>query len=280
MLLITLVSVSAMSLSAADGRVTDARRDETGVLVHEVESPYQPGGTQIRVLLPEKLEAGRRYPVIYMLPVEAARENRYGDSLVEVQKHKLHEKHSAIFVAPTFSQLPWYADHPTNPDIRQETHFLKVVVPFVEKTYPALAEPPGRLLLGFSKSGWGAWSLLLRHGDLFGRAAVWDAPLTMERLGKYGTTDILGTQENFEKYRIPDLLRARAMDLAVESRLILSGYQNFREHHEQAHALLVELKIPHEYRDVPSPKHDWHSGWVPLTVELLLQKPADPNGGK
>jgi S-formylglutathione hydrolase FrmB len=280
MLAITLIFVPAVCLSAADVTVSAARRDETGILIHTVESPYQPGRTQIRVLLPEKIEAGRRFPVVYVLPVEAGREDRYGDGLLEVQKQELHKKHAAIFVSPTFSQLPWYADHPTNPEIRQETHFLKVVLPFVEKEYPALAEPAGRLLLGFSKSGWGAWSLLLRHDELFGRAAAWDAPLLMDRLGKYGTTGIIGTQENFEKYRIADLLRGNPQEPGGEPRLILSGYHSFREHHEKAHALLTERKIPHEYRDTASPKHDWHSGWVPVTVELLLRQPTGPDRGQ
>jgi hypothetical protein len=57
-------------------------------------------------------------------------------------------------------------------------------------------------------------------------------------------------------------------------RLILTGFGNFREHHQQAHKLLVSLKIPHAYRDGPARKHDWHSGWVPQAVELLMGKPA------
>lgn len=57
------------------------------------------------------------------------------------------------FVAPTFSQVPWYADHPTDLKIRQETYFINVVLPLVEQTYPAQKSPDGRLLLGFSKSG-------------------------------------------------------------------------------------------------------------------------------
>ena len=44
--------------------------------------------------------------------------------------------------------LPWYADHPTDVGIRQESYFLKVVLPFVERTYPARTERDGRLLLG------------------------------------------------------------------------------------------------------------------------------------
>ena len=56
-------------------------------LVHEVQSPYQAGKTEIRVLPPDKLEGGKRYPVVYVLPVEARSETAQhrgqpsGDSL-------------------------------------------------------------------------------------------------------------------------------------------------------------------------------------------------------
>jgi hypothetical protein len=100
-------------------------------------------------------------------------------------------------VAPTFSHLPWYADHPTDKEIRQETYLLRVVLPLVERTYPVQSQLEGRLLIGFSKSGFGAWTLLLRHPEVFGRAAAWDAPLMMDRLGKYGTDGVFGTPENF-----------------------------------------------------------------------------------
>jgi S-formylglutathione hydrolase FrmB len=250
--------------------ISEARRDAHGFLVHEVRSPYQAGKTEIRVLLPDQLEPGRRYPVIYVLPVEAGKESRFGDGLREVKRRNLHNQLQAIFVAPTFSHLPWYADHPTKADLRQEAYFLQVVVPFIEKTYPVRAGAGGRLLLGFSKSGWGAFSLLLRHPDVFAKAAAWDAPLLMDRPGRYGSGDIFGTQENFEKYQITKLLEGRAGKLQKGRRLILLGYGGFRGHHEQAHALMQKLGIDHEYRDGPARKHDWHSGWVSEAVELLL----------
>jgi enterochelin esterase-like enzyme len=231
--------------------------------------------TQIRVLLPDKLEKGNRYPVVYVLPVEPGTQNRFGDGLLEVKKHDLHNKLGAVFVAPTFSHLPWYADHPTKPESRQETYLLKVVVPFVEKTYPVQVEAGGRHLLGFSKSGWGAFSLLLRHPDVFGKAAAWDAPLMMETSGPYGSGAIFGTQENFEKYRITKLLQARADTLQKDKRLILLGHGSFRDQHQKAHALMTDLKIDHEYRDGPARKHDWHSGWVAEAAELLLMAPKE-----
>src|SRR5262249_30394543 len=152
-------------------------------------------------------------PVVYVLPVEARDGRRYGDGLAEVRRQDLHNRYGAIFVAPTFSHLPWYADHPTDREIRQESYFLKVVVPSVESRYPARTDLGGRLLLGFSKSGWGAFSLLLRHPDAFGRAAAWDAPLVMDRMGRYGSGDIFGTPENFEAYRLTNLLKDRAARL-------------------------------------------------------------------
>jgi S-formylglutathione hydrolase FrmB len=261
-----------LALAAGDAKdvtVSEAKTQD-GVLVHEVKSPYQAGTTIIRVLLPDKIEKVKKYPVVYLLPVEAKTEDRYGDGLKEAKKLDLHNSLKAIFVAPTFSHLPWYANHPTKADIRQESYFLKVVVPFVEKTYPAKAETSGRLLLGFSKSGWGAWSLLLRHPDTFGKAAAWDAPLMMEKHGMYGSGDIFATAENFAGYRIAKLLEDNAAKFQKEPRLILLGYGNFREHHKRAHELMDKLKVAHEYRDGPSRKHDWHSGWVKEAAELLL----------
>jgi S-formylglutathione hydrolase FrmB len=274
----TLVVLSTALLTSPAARadepvtVSGAKKDDTGCLVHEVRSPFQAKVTQIRVLRPDKREEEKRkkYPVVYVLPVEAGTESRYGDGLTEVQKRDLHNKFGAVFVAPTFSHLPWYADHPTQPEVRQESYFLQVVVPVIDKTYPVRAEAGGRLLLGFSKSGWGAWALLLRHPDVFGKAAAWDAPLMMDTPGRYGSGDVFGTPDNFEGYRVGKLLADKADQIQTGKRLILLGYGNFRAEHEQAHARLDRLKVGHEYRDGPARKHDWHSGWVEEAVELLV----------
>src|SRR5262245_40405255 len=93
--------------------------DDNGIRRHRVQSEYQAGATEIKVLLPERMEKGKRYPVIYVLPVEAADGKQFGNGLVEIKKRDLHNKFGVIFVEPTFSHLPWYADHPTDAKIRQ-----------------------------------------------------------------------------------------------------------------------------------------------------------------
>jgi hypothetical protein len=255
--------------------ISDAKRDADGFLVHTIESKYQDGPTAVRVLLPGRMEKGQRYRVLYVLPVEAGNGKRYGDGLREVRKLGLHDRYHLVCVQPTFARLPWYADHPTDPRIRQETYLLKVVLPLVEKKYPVEAKPEGRLLLGFSKSGWGAFTLLLRHPDVFGKAAAWDAPLDMDRPGKYGSGPIFGTRENFEKYRVSKLLAEQAGKLKGEKRLAVLGYGNFRAAHQAIHRLMDRLKVPHEYRDGPRRKHDWHSGWVEGAVEFLAGREKD-----
>lgn len=245
-------------------------RDAEGIRVHTLVCPFQEGSTEVRVLLPDKLPPLSSSRVVYVLPVEPRREHRYGDGLEEIRRRGLHNQYDAIFVSPTFARTPWYADHPSRPDLRQETYFLQVVLPLVERSYPVLREPSGRLLLGFSKSGWGAFTLLLRHPQTFGRAAAWDSPWMLQRPDRFGTAEIFATQENFDRYRITRLLEDRAREISLDRRLILMGYGNFLRDTQKAHALLLQLGISHEYRDGPQRSHDWHSGWLPEALQLLL----------
>lgn len=51
--------------------------------------------------------------------------------------------------------MPWYGDHANKSNIRQESYIRECLVPYMEKHFPTYEEKEGRLLLGFSKSGWG-----------------------------------------------------------------------------------------------------------------------------
>ena len=243
---------------------------QSSIKTHTLRSKYQTGPTRVRVLLPDKMDENKYYPALYVLPVEAGGGTRWGDALAEIRRGDLHNKHGLICVFPEFSHLPWYADHASDATLRQESYLLRDVLPLVEKQYPVKTEKAGRLLVGFSKSGWGAWTLLLRHPDTFARAAAWDAPLMQDRPNKFGMGPIFGTQKNFEKYQITKLLEQRAQQLRPHKRLGLFGYGGFRTHHEQMHRRLEVLKIPHEYADGPQRKHAWNSGWLAESVEFLV----------
>jgi hypothetical protein len=255
--------------------ISPASHDANGFFVHTVRSPYQGGPSEIRVLLPDGLEKDQRVSVVYLLPVEAGNGKVYGNGLAEARRLGLHIRHQLAFVAPTFSHLPWYADHPTDPLIRQESYFRDVVIPFVERTYPVRAEPTGRLLVGFSKSGWGALSLLARHPSLFHKVAVWDAPLMMAAPGRFGSGPIFGSEKNFEQYHLERLLARKGSDVKAFPRIALMGYWGFRDDHRRAHELLQSLDIPHLYRDGPRRDHRWEGGWLPEAVAFVADATDD-----
>jgi len=271
LLLAMMVAVTEVRAQPSDkASIADATIAADGVLSHSVRSPRQRAATEIRVLLPDDLDAAKRYSVLYVLPVEAERGTQWGDGLVEAKRLGLHNRFQLICVAPTFADLPWYADHPTDEGLRQESYLLRDVVPFVDAHYPVVPDASGRLLVGFSKSGWGAFSLLLRNPSVFSKAAAWDAPLNMQAPDKYGMGPIFGTQENFERYQITRLLPERAAELRAQTRLFHLAYDNFREHHAAIEAILIAQNIAHVYRDGPKRKHIWESGWLEEAVELMV----------
>lgn len=241
-------------------------------VVHKLHSTRQASVTTVGVLMPDIVPNNNepRLRAIYILPVEAGDGTRWGDAIAEVKKHDLHNKHNVVCVFPTFADLPWYADHPENPQLQQEAYLLQDVLPLVEKHYPVREDREGRLLVGFSKSGWGAWSLLLRHPDLFHRAAAFDAPMMMDAPGKYGSGPVFGTVENFRKYQITRLLEERAAELRNDpARMMLIGQGNFRAEHLKINEQLEAAKTPFTWVEGPLREHSWHSGWMPEAFQWL-----------
>ncbi|MCA9120705.1 MAG: hypothetical protein H6822_35840 [Planctomycetaceae bacterium] len=242
---------------------------------YTVDSTYEYSATNIRVLLPEGYDPTVEYPVIYVLPVEKNNGRQFGDGMTSIYNHGLHRQYDAIFVSPTFSETPWYADNASNVALWQETYFRSVIVPFIEKQYPVIDGPDGRLLLGYSKSGYGAVSMLLRHPDYFGRAVAWDAPLAMSNPADgWDFLKVVGTRQNFQNnYQITNLIRSEGYKLKDQPpRIILQGYSySFtRADHATVDALMTSLDIPHIYEPGTYRSHLWASGWLPDAVDALL----------
>lgn len=250
-----------------------------GTKTFQITSRYQSQPTKIFVLTPEPMPKERRLPILFLLPVEANDGQRWGSPLAEAVKHDLANQHQMFIVSPTFSELPWYADHPENSRLQQESYFMNDVLNVLRWNVPAgRHDRDGRLLCGFSKSGWGAWSLILRNPDTFACAAAWDAPLMMNAPGKYGSGPIFGTTENFAQYELSTLLEQWKPEEFAAHRLVLAGYDHFRAETVAMHELLTLLKVPVIYLDGPQRKHHWESGWLPEVIEALMKddQPTQP----
>lgn len=244
------------------------------LFTHALESSYQSGAEEIRVLLPDNYDPQKKYRVVYVLPVGSGP----GSALRVFRKANLQNRFDVILAEMSFEKAPWFGDHPTDPQVRQESYVRDFVVPFVEKTYSTLGTPEGRLLFGFSKSGWGAYALILRNPDFFGYAASWDAPFFFVDF-HYGMDEIFMTTEHLAKYR-PDLLvSAQATHFRDKIRLVLGGEDKWGtqiptpsggSHTVEMHALLDRERIGHIYRPDLKTKHTWSEAWiVPLFEDLM-----------
>lgn len=248
----------------------------TKPIVHVLESPDQYVANELHVLVPDHLTQGKKYAVLYLLPVYPGPKPAAA-AIAEAEKLDLANRYDIICASPAFDRMPWYADHATDPHIRQESYFLNTVIPFVEKNYPAIADAKGRFLVGFSKSGWGAFTLLLRHPDRFSKAAAFDAPLATKELAPFKLDAILGTQENFDRYRVDLLIEERAKLLKQSPpRLIMIGDGRFASEHQIIHEKLELLGVPHRFVHGTPRGHNWSSGWLDPAVQLLFDQEPRP----
>jgi len=250
-----------------------------GIIEHRIPSPHQAGDTTVRILLPDMMVEGKRYPTLYVLPVRAESDGRHGQGLTEIRRLNIQNRYDVICIAPGFSEMPWYNDHALDPLRWDESHFLKTVLPFVEANYPVRSDGESRFLLGFSKSGWGAISLLLRYPEFFAKAAAWDTGIRVD-LGPMEPTDRVermigfwGSAENFERYRLSNLIKTHGADLGAEARLLYYSPAGVRAMGgARFHQLMVEAEIPHRYVFEPARRHSWESGWIPEAVAFLLNQ--------
>ena len=248
-----------------------------GIRIHTVETPYQNGRQEIHVLLPDGYREGKSYRVLYALPVEKGFEQRYGYGLGILKEMNAHNKHDLIVVQAGFEKEPWYGDHATDPKTRQASYLKEFVVPFIERHYSTLGQPGGRLLFGFSKSGWGAFSLILTYPEFFGYAASWDAPMFFDRF-HYRMEPVYGTLAQLNAYR-PDLLVCRQKEhFQATTRLVLTGERDWGKsipapqggsHTVEMHALLTSNGVKHDYNDSLSAAHRWNESWMAPTLEAL-----------
>jgi len=277
---VAVAPAASPSQQADDVTVKGPTRDqEHGLDVYTITSPFTGRANRLDVLLPDKVEPGRKYPVLYVLPVggEWAAKPPWGNGLAAVRRINAQNAYGLICVSMEFDTVPWYGSHATNPRIRHDQYLLKVIVPLIESRYPVGKAPADRLLIGFSKSGWGAVSLLLRHPDFFGAACSWDAPLMMKEDNlKYGSAEHFGTPAQAAPCAPANLVEKQAGQFAGKPvRLTILGYDNFGPHTESFHRLLESQAVPHRFDNSLRYKHAWESGWLAKALDLMLgSKPA------
>lgn len=288
--LLSLLMPLALASPSFTGRAADGPppsppefNAERGVWEFALPSEYQSQPARVQVLLPDWLEATERYPVLYILPVDASAKEPWGNGLAEARKANLANELKVICVYPLIqSGIPWYGNHASNAGNRQEDFMVKTLVPAIDARYPTRAEKEQRWLIGFSKSGWGAFTLLLNHPECFSYAAGWDTPfmLTGDNSGKdwgpMGLSGNFGTVEAMRPNVPTRLALAKAAWLKERTRLVLGPGNSWTAQSREMHDLLEKNGIPHIYRQDLLLKHAWDSGWFASVAKDLVTLARTP----
>jgi hypothetical protein len=231
------------------------------------------------VLEPTNPVAGKPRRFLYVLPVDvgvAGLGSTWSDGLEELRLLDVPNRFNLTLIAPSFNIEPWYGDHATDPDRRLESFVVRDLIPFGD-SFATAGTVPQRWAIGFSKSGFGALTLLLRNPNIFSAVAAWDAPAQISDLLNPPCPCHLaanfGTQENFNRYLIPRLLTTNAAPFLTTNRIWISGDQAaWTAHMNQLHTQMVQAGIVHTWVS-GTHAHSWGSGWLDGAITSLDQHP-------
>jgi S-formylglutathione hydrolase FrmB len=226
---------------------------------------------EVRVLTPEHPTANEEHSFLYVLPVQGGLDqSAWGDGLNQLQQLDVEDQYNATIIEPLFPIESWYADSATDPTINYETFMSTLLPAWVDSNF-ATSGTENNLLIGFSKSGYGALDLLFKHPDVFDAAAAWDFPADMTSYTDYGAAANYGTDANFQNnYRLTgSFIDTWKAPFTTEDRIWISGYDVFRNDVSDFDALLTSHGVLHTLSPQTFDAHNWFSGWLSGAVAGL-----------
>lgn len=224
----------------------------------------------IEIVLPDSYPTGGPYPVLYV--GQASLTDARGNGLLVAKQAGIHNEYGCILVSNTWKSMPWYGTKDDG-SRRYDTHIRWNVLALLDQKYDTLAGRENRLFIGYSKSGWGALSMLLRGPTYFGYAAAWDAPWEMT-FGSWGSGDAFGTEARFAAYDPKQIVAENVAAVDDRERIWISAGTTFLDHHAPMVARLAGLGVPHRARFLPAAEHHWDAAWVTPACRALFDMRA------
>jgi putative tributyrin esterase len=232
------------------------------------------------VVLPKDYNTSRttRYPVLYLLH---GLFGHYADWVARTNIVDYASNYRLIVVMPEGNDS-WYTDSATVATDKYETYILKELIPDVQRRYRTIEARYGRAIAGLSMGGYGAIKFGLKSPSTFIFAGSMSGAFGVTR---FGEKEIAGsgwepsmklfgplgseTRRSNDVFEIINGLSASQRE-SLPYFYFDCGTEDspriFPFNRELA-ALMVEKKIPHEYRELPG-DHSW-GYWDRQVKEVL-----------
>ncbi len=267
-----LIAVFSFSFSAYTQQAQTKTALPANVENYKLNSKLMAREMPYRVVLPadyKSLTSRKRYPVIYLLHGLTGHFDNWTD------RSKLAEyaaKNDYIFVTPEGNN-GWYSDSGSVPNDKYESYIVQELIPEIDKNFRTIPDKNHRAVAGLSMGGYGSIKFGLKYPDKFVlvgsfSGALQAASLTEKMVATTGwkalvdsITSVYGADDSptraandvFKIVREMPADKAKTLpfiylDCGTEDGLIVTN--------REFSALLLEKKIPHEFRQLPG-IHDW-----------------------
>ena len=259
--------------------------DASGAQVYDVtwsNSGLQPFA--VRVLTPQHPSTDYPHSFLYDLPVEGGlAQSLYGGSgLDALQALDVEDQYNATIIEPIFPMDSWYADNPNDPTINYETFVADILPQWVDSNFSTTGTEQN-LLVGFSKSGYGALDLELKHPSVFSAVAAFDFPGDMTSYNDYGgsSANDYGTQANFQdNYQMnTSFINAHDASFTTQDRILISEGPAFQSQVADFDALLTSQGVMHTLLSQTNDAHTWSGGWLSGAIAGLYGLEQNLNSG-
>lgn len=203
----------------------------------------------------------RRYPVIYWHHgMNCHESNDQFPAAILDQGIRDGKVPPLIMVYPNGGGRTFYCDS-VDGTARSETMIVKEFIPHVDASYRTIATREGRALQGMSMGGFGALKLAFKHPELYSSVVAYaggylDAEQLEKRAPELLQRMFGGDKAKFTAETPMALAKARTDTIKLPIQIFVGTKDFLLEHNRRMHAVLEELKIPHEYEEIPEIAHN------------------------
>jgi putative tributyrin esterase len=233
----------------------------------------------------------KRYPVIYLLH---GLTGNYSNWAAKTDLTRYAFERDLIIVTPE-GENGWYSDSATAANDKYESYIIRELIPEIDKKFRTLAARENRAIAGLSMGGYGSIKFGLKYPEMFSivgsfSGALGAASLSAKNAGAIGKSiDRIFGADDSETRKSNDIFRIvrEASTEKIKTFPFIyfdCGTEDFLfQNNREFAALLVEKKIPHEYRQLPG-RHDWNF-WNSQVLEFLrvserfVSKPMQKSAG-
>lgn len=227
---------------------------------------------QYRAVLPAKVAAGQKFPVLYLLHGGGGG-FRDWTNYSDVARYA---EQGMIMVMPE-GKSSYYSNSVERPQDRYEDYIVRDVIADVEQRLPAASGRAHRAIAGVSMGGFGAVVLALKHPDLFvfagGLSSALDVPsrpFSIKRWGQWRAHESIFGPWGSQSRRASDpLILARSVDPTQTPYFFLTcgDQEGLLAINKRFAALLQQRQVSYEFHIVPG-GHDWNQ-WDRQLPELI-----------